>query len=210
MELASIRPAPKRQFDQFGVTEETLSARVNLLGERGFLTDSKILFLGDYDLTSLAAQPRGKNTEIWALDIDQDVLEVLKRESGNAIFTAHHNLTFPLPKRLLASFDTVFTDPPYTPEGVSLFLSRALEALVKGVRGRVFLSYGSLDPVRALAVQEKILAHGVVMEELRPKFNEYLNAKTIGDASDLYLLRPTVKTRPTIKGEYFGRIYTSE
>src|SRR3989337_1788500 len=86
MELASIRPAPKRQFDQFGGTEETLGARVNLLGERGFLTDSKVLFLGDYDLTSLAAQPRGKNTEIWALDIDQDVLEVVTITGWNDLY----------------------------------------------------------------------------------------------------------------------------
>jgi predicted methyltransferase len=208
--IVDLRPKPKRHFDQFGATEETLTARANLLAERGFLTDSKILFLGDYDLTSLACLPRAKNTELWVLDIDGEVLEVLKKESKNAIFTVQHNLTSLLPHRLLSSFDLIFTDPPYTPEGIALFLSRSLDALVKGIRGRVFLSYGSLDPVRALAVQEKILAHGVLIEELQPKLNEYLNAKTIGNVSDLYLLRPTVKVRPTVRGEYQGKIYTHE
>jgi predicted methyltransferase len=197
-------------LDQFGVTEETLSARANILAERGFLADSKILFLGDYDLTSLACLPKSKNTEIWVLDVDPDVLTVVKREGKEAIATITHNLNQPLPKRILSSFDAVFTDPPYTPEGVALFLSRSLEALTGGERARIFLSYGSLDPVRAVAVQEKILAHGVVIEELRPKFNEYLAAKTIGDSSDLYFLRPTAKARPLVRGEYGGKIYTYE
>ncbi|MEX0587498.1 MAG: bis-aminopropyl spermidine synthase family protein [Patescibacteria group bacterium] len=208
--ITDFRPAPKRQFDQFGVTEETLAARANFLAERGFLTDAKILFLGDYDLTSLACLPLAKNSELWALDIDEEVLRVIQQQGKEAVKTTRHDLGFPLSKRLKASFDVVVTDPPYTPEGVALFLSRALEALTRGQRARVALSYGSLDPVRAQAVQEKILSHGVLIEELRPKFNEYLNAKTIGDVSDLYLLRPTAKARPLVRGEYSGKIYTHE
>ncbi len=208
--ITDFRPQPKRKLDQFGVTEETLAARVNLLVERGFLTDAKILFLGDYDLTSLACLSRAKNTELWVLDVDPDVLMVIKREGNGVIATVTHNLNQPLPKRLLSSFDAVFTDPPYTSEGVALFLSRSLAALTGGERARIFLSYGSLDPVRALAVQEKILAHGTLIEELHPKFNEYLAAKTIGDVSDLYVLRPTAKARPLLRGEYQGKIYTYE
>lgn len=208
--ISDLRSPPKRKYDQFGVTEATLAARAYILAERGFLTDAKILFLGDYDLTSLACLPRAKNTEIWVLDIDPEVLQVVKEQAKGLVFTAQHNLAEPLPKKLRASFDGVFTDPPYTSEGVALFLARALEALTRGERTRVLLSYGSLDPVRALAVQEKIIDHGILIEELRPSFNEYLNAKTIGDSSDLYVLRPTAKARPLVRGEYGGKIYTYE
>ncbi len=208
--ISAYRPPPKRKFDQFGVTEETLSARANVLGERGFLTDAKILFLGDYDLTSLACLPKAENTEIWVLDIDPEVLRVVKEQSQGKVFTVQHDLSNPLPKKLLACFDAVFTDPPYTLEGTALFLSRSLDALTRGERARVFFSYGSLDPVRTLSVQQKLLDHGVVIEELRPRFNEYLNAKTIGDASDLYFLRPTPKFRSLVRGEYQGKIYTYE
>lgn len=208
--LISLRPQPKRKLDQFGVTEKTLVARANFLAARGFLTDSKILFLGDYDLTSLACLPLAKNTEIWVLDIDPAVLELIKKESREAISTVEHDLTNPLPKRLISSFDVVFTDPSYTPEGVSLFLSRCLEALTASDEALTFLSYGSLDPVRVLNVQEKILKHGVIIEELRPKFNEYISAKTIGDVSDLYVLRPTDRVRPSVRGKYRGKIYTHE
>lgn len=210
MVLTNLRPAPKRNLDQFGVTEETLVARANFLAERGFLTDGKILFLGDYDLTSLACLPKAKNTELWVLDIDLEVLRIVKEQAPGNVFTVHHNLADPLPRKLHASFDAVFTDPPYTPEGISLFLSRSLEALTRGERARVFLSYGSLDSVRALTIQQKLLEHGVVIEELRPRFNEYLNAKTVGDSSDLYVLRPTVKMRQIVRGEYQGKIYTNE
>ena len=208
--ISELRPEPKRKFDQFGVTEETLEARANFLAEGGFLKDSKILFLGDYDLTSLACLRQRDNSEIWVLDIDGEVLEVVKKESNHGIFTAQHNLATPLPKRLSSSFDLVFTDPPYTPEGVSLFLSRSIEALVKGGRGRILLSYGSLDPARVLAVQQKILGSGLIIEELRPRFNEYTSAKTIGGISSLYVLTPTPKARSLIRGEYSGKIYTFE
>ena len=206
-----LRPKAKRKLDQFGATEETLVSRANLLASRGFLTNSKVLFLGDYDLASLACAPLVKNTELWALDIDREVLKVIK-EAGKGVEAVCHNLINPLPRRLRAAFDTVFTDVPYTPEGVSLFLSRSLEALSKGERARIFLCYGTSEKAseRVLAVQEKILAHGVIIEELLPGFNEYIAAKTIGDRSDLYVLRPTPKTRPLIRGEYRGKIYTYE
>lgn len=211
MDLVKLRPEAKRKLDQFGATEKTLIARANLLASRGFLIDSKVLFLGDYDLASLACAPLAKNTELWALDIDKDVLKAIK-EAGKGVETVYHNLINPLPRRLLAAFDAIFVDPPYTPSGVSLFLSRSLEALSKGERARIFLCYGTSQkaPERVLAVQEKILAHGVVIEELLPDFNEYIAAKTIGDCSDLYLLRPTPKTRPLVRGEYRGKLYTYE
>jgi len=208
--IVDLRPKPKRHFDQFGATEETLAARANFLAERGFLTDSKILFLGDYDLTSLACLSRAKNTELWVLDVDNEVLRIIKDQTKGKVLTVQHNLANPLPKKLLACFDLVFTDPPYTPEGMALFLSRAIQALTAGERARVSFAYGSLDPVRVLALQGKILEHGMIIEELRPRFNEYLAAKTIGDVSDLYVLRSTAKAHPLIRGEHQGKIYTFE
>jgi len=208
--ISDLRPSPKRKLDQFGVTEETLTKRANFLAEKGFLTNRKLLFLGDYDLTSLACLPKIKNTELWVLDADEEVLEVIKKEGKGAIATFSHNLVYPLPKRLRNSFDGVFVDPPYTPEGVSLFLSRALGALVEGEETRIFLSYRSLDPVRVKAVQDVILKMGLAVEEILPRFNEYLQAKTIGNSSDLYILVPTARAAPLIRGEYQGKIYTNE
>ncbi|MEX1061894.1 MAG: bis-aminopropyl spermidine synthase family protein [Patescibacteria group bacterium] len=208
--ISALRPPAKRALDQFGVTEETLGKRAAFLKERGFLTDTKLLFLGDYDLTSLACLPLIKNSELWVLDSDEEVLEVIKKEGKGAVAAIGHNLVSPLPKKLRASFDAVFTDPPYTPEGVSLFLSRALQALSSVPRSRIFLSYRSLDPVRVKAVQEIILKMGLEITELLPQFNEYQMAKTIGNSSDLYVLAQTAKTAPLIRGEYQGKIYTNE
>lgn len=180
------------------------------MAERGFLTDTKVLFLGDYDLTSLAILPLAKNCEIWVLDVDKEVLEVIEKESHGAVAVVEHNLLNPLPKRLVEGFDVVFTDPPYTPQGVTLFLSRALEALSKKGAGKILLSYGSLDPVRILTVQGEILEHRLLIEELASKFNEYLDAKTVGNVSDLYTLCITEKTKPLVKEAYSGTIYTHQ
>lgn len=208
--LISLRPSPKRKFDQFGVTEKTLKERGSFLASREFLTNSKILFLGDYDLNSLAALPLAKNSEIWVLDVDADVLDVIKEESKGTIISIEHNLLNPLPKRLLESFDFVFTDPPYTLEGISLFLSRAINALSREKDSKIILSYSSLDPVRTLAGQNKILEHGLLIKELLPQFNEYLDAKAVDNVSDLYVLGVTERTRPSIRGVYSGKVYTHE
>lgn len=208
--ISALRPQPKRKLDQFGVTEETLEARAQFLGKRGFLNDAKILFLGDYDLTSLACLHLIKNSEMWVLDSDEEVLEVIKKEGKGSIQTIHHNLVSALPKKLQSSFDYVFTDPPYTPQGVGLFASRSLEALTLGARARIILCYGSLDPVRVLAVQQVLFEQGLVMEEILRGFNKYLSAKTIGDTSDLYVLAPTAKTKPKVRGDYQDKIYTWE
>jgi predicted methyltransferase len=49
----NFRPKPKREYDQFFATEETLIRRVLIL--ENFIDQNKeILFLGDDDLTSLA------------------------------------------------------------------------------------------------------------------------------------------------------------
>ncbi|MDP2734735.1 MAG: bis-aminopropyl spermidine synthase family protein [bacterium] len=208
--ISDLRPQPKRKLDQFGVTEETLEARAQFLSKRGFLSAAKILFLGDFDLTSLACLHLIKNSELWVLDSDEEVLDVIKKEGKGALQTIHHNLVSPLPKKLHASFDYVFTDPPYTPQGVGLFVSRALEALTLGARARIIFSYGSLDPVRVLAVQQVILSQGLVIEEILKGFNQYTSAKTIGDTSDLYVLAPTAKTKPSVRGDYQDKIYTWE
>jgi predicted methyltransferase len=166
--------------------------------------------MGDYDLTSLAVLPLVKNCEIWVLDVDKEVVDVINKESRGAITAVEHNLLNPLPKRLINNFDAVFMDPPYTPWGVGLFLSRAVEVLYEKGMGKILLSYGSLDMVRVLAVQDEISKHGLVIEKIISKFNKYVNARTIGGFSDLYVLSVTAKTRPVIKGTYSGKVYTHE
>ena len=53
------------------------------------------------------------------------------------------DLRMPLPPHLCGRFDCLFTDPPYTQEGASLFLSRAISVLKEESGLRIFSRSGT-------------------------------------------------------------------
>src|SRR6185369_9356864 len=88
------------------------------------------------------------------------------------------------------------TDPPYTPEGVRLFLGRGLSGLRDREYGRLVLAYGYGDrqPALGLKVQQAILGLRLAIAAMLPDFNRYRGAQAVGSASDLYVLQPTSAT----------------
>jgi hypothetical protein len=138
-------------------------------------------------------------TEVTVVDIDEPLLEfidAIASERGLAIETLFADLRDGLPDELLGSAALVFTDPPYSPDGVGLFLECGLGALENRERGRVVIAYGAGDhrPDLALAVQERMQRLRVVIEAIYPSFNRYALAQAIGGWSDLYICRPTAGT----------------
>jgi predicted methyltransferase len=68
----------KRNLDQFRALPETSVARVQLLDEHLHIENRKFLFLGDDDLTYVAAGIVGGATELVVVGIDRDTLECIK------------------------------------------------------------------------------------------------------------------------------------
>src|SRR5207342_2880951 len=132
-------------------------------------------------------------------DIDEPLLEfvdTVATERGLRVRTLFADLRDGLPAELVGSAALVFTDPPYSADGVALFLERGLSALENRERGRVVIAYGAGDhrPDLALAVQERIQRLRVVIEAIYPSFNRYVLAQAIRGWSDLYVCRPTAGT----------------
>jgi predicted methyltransferase len=71
------RPKPDRNLDQFYATEETVLKRAVLLGNLPNISQKKLLFLGDDDLTSIIFALLFKAEEIMVVDIDNRILEFI-------------------------------------------------------------------------------------------------------------------------------------
>jgi len=225
----NLRQKPKREFDQFFAIEETIFKRVDLLSKFSNI-DNKILFLGDDDLTSIALALNKKFEKIFVVDIDKEILNLIKTVSENEklnIKTIEYDLRKPLIE--LEKFNLIFFDPPYTLNAVKLWLLRALQiSLGKGTNKKrkdinylknkfYFLCYGYTDKglERGYKIQKLINDLGLIIQQKFRKFNKYTGAETINNESDLYILQPT----PFInlsqidsfrKKEFSGKIYTYE
>ena len=213
--LTDQRPPSERKYDQFTATIETTARRVSLLGFLGDIQDKRLLFLGDDDFTSVACANLRKAKEVVVVDIDERILKNIKNISesrGLGIKTLKYDVRQKLSKELLGKFDVIFIDPPYTPKGVELFVSRAVELLDKGNKAaRVYVCYGNSDRAkeRFLAIYEVFINSGLMTRWVFDKFNRYQGAYSIGSSSSLFITEVTPKTKPIIKGDYDGSIYTN-
>ena len=206
--VADAAPRVRLEIDQSHCTVETKIRRVLLLHEAGALSGKRVLFLGDDDLMSIALDRvarhygfAGSIQEVAVVDIDPEVVTFCRSGLHGAIFPAsfhEHDLRNPLPETIEARFDTVFIDPPYTPEGAELFLSRAASALSRVSGGNVFFCFGMKPPPDALRIQSAIAEMGFVIRRLERNFNEYTGAGALGGVSNLYHLSSTNITVPLI------------
>ena len=209
-----LRPSPKRNLDQFTATIETTVTRGALLNFFGDVRGKNILFLGDDDLTSISTALFGNAHEISVLDIDKDILHEIKLTSSRYnvnINTTQYDARMQLPNNYKGKYDVIFTDPPYTSNGINLFLSRAVSALNKqNLAARIYLCYGTSDRAkeRLLPIQEIIFRHGMMTRWIFDKFNRYQGAESIG-SSNLYICEITPQTKAIITKDYNGPIYTN-
>ncbi len=210
----SKRPAPKRNYDQFTATIETTAKRAVLLDFLGDIQDKRVLFLGDDDFTSVVTANMRLANSVAVLDIDERILDSIgdiKEELGLGIKRVKHDLRKPIPIELRGRFDTVFTDPPYTPAGIKLFVSRGIETLDrKNQTSRIYVCYGNSDRAkeRFLSIQEAVTDSGLMIRYVFDRFNRYGGADSIGSSSSLYVVETTPKTKPLVKGNYDKPIYT--
>lgn len=206
------RPKPERSYDQFYATLDTTAKRAETLQANGDLA-GRIAFLGDDDLTSIAVSALNKLADLTVFEIDERQIKNLRRITQKENFRVQFveaDLKEQLPKSYHSKYDIVFTDPPYTPSGISLFLNRAIEVLKNSPKSRIYMCYGTSDKSREreLAIQEIILQKGLVITSKLYNFNQYVGAASIGNTSSLYILDFTPKTHTTpVVG---NRYYTNE
>jgi predicted methyltransferase len=207
-------------LDQSHCTPETNLRRVALMYEQGALAGKHVLVLGDDDSVSAAVALLGKvlgregrlAKRVVAVDTDERILRHLRDiavQEEVIVGLVKHDLRKPLPEDLQGEFDTVSTDPPYTLQGLDLFLSRAIEALYPE-GGRIYLHFGHRPPDELLEVQQAIASMGLVIEQMVPNFSEYVGAGVLAGVSDLYVLSATPASEPIVTGEFTEPLYTGQ
>ena len=198
--LADV-PPPLPALDHVQATAETVLRRALWLDEHYDLGRVTVVFVGDHDLTSLAVHELRENADLAVVDVDDRVLEHIDRRSGGAILTVHADLRFGLPRAVAGKADVVFSDPPYTSEGMALFASRAIECLADPTHGRILLAYGysSRHPTLGHRTQRALLNLGLTFEAILPGFHRYHGAQAIGSSADLYVCHPIPRARKKTK-----------
>jgi N4-bis(aminopropyl)spermidine synthase len=201
--LVAAAPRSRRSLDHVAATPETALRRALYLGTRFWLPGTRLLCVGDHDLTSLATTLLHPEVDVTVVDIDERICEFLDREAarrGLPVRSRYGDLRLGLPPSLAGTADLVFTDPPYTAEGVTLFLTRGLEGLRDRANGRLLMAYGYGETMPGLGakVQAAVTDLHLVYEAVLPGFNRYQGAEALGGVSDLYVCRPTARTWPTL------------
>lgn len=196
----AIASAPSNQaLDHVSATAETAVRRALWLDASFDLAGAHLVCVGDHDLTSLAVGGLRPECRVSVVDVDERLLRYIAEwaaERGLSVDCWYGDLRFGLPPALVGSGDLVFTDPPYTPEGVELFLGRGAETLRDRVNGRLVMAYGfsPLAPALGVKVQRAVHELELAVEAILPAFNRYEGAQAVGSASDLYVCRPTSRT----------------
>lgn len=210
-EFITSGPRPDAALDHVTATPESVLRRAEWLRDHYDLAGAHVLCLGDHDLTSLALGLLTPTTSVTVVDLDDRILEhidTIASSENLPIRTVHADLRFGLPPATSRWADIVCTDPPYTPEGIGLFASRAAETLADS-NGRIVIAYGysNRHPKLGHKVQQQLLRAGMVFEAILPRFHRYYGAQAIGSASDLYVCQPTTRARKSA-GRHTPGIYT--
>lgn len=172
---------------------------------------TNIALLGDDDLVSIAIGLMFNTCNINVFEIDTNIINYINAIALKyklSITVVPFDCKNSIPQIYLKKFDCVLIDPPYTPNGVELFLDRGL-ALIKD-NGNILINYGNNLKTyeKYLVIQNIFSKYNLFLCNMFYNFNTYNNAYGIGSKSSLFHLKPTTQTIST--NINFNKIYTFE
>ena len=140
----------------------------------------------------------------------QDIIEKANQELNSNILFVEHDLRKPIPSEYKNKYDCFVTDPPYTINGHSLFISRGIQLTNNKTGGVGYLSFGSKPPNDQLLLQKNMSKMNCLITDIYPRFNEYIGAQKLGGVSNFYRLQIFSDAKPLIENSYEGFLYTGE
>ncbi len=216
------RPQVNVQIDQSKCTAETSLRRAILCLKHHALIGKQILCVGDDDLVSVSLSlllqllfPKrsDRRAAIDVIDLDARFISYIRQVADRErlpIRCRQLDLRQPLPEEMHEQYDSFFTDPPYTLQGMTLFVSRGINALKRRKGAPIFLSFAHKSPEFMLAMQREFVRMGLTVSSTIPRFNEYEGAEMIANRSQMIVLKTTELTAPPIIAPFEDALYTGE
>jgi hypothetical protein len=212
------RPRVDVTLDQSHATAQTALRRALYLLEIDALEGRDLLIVGDDDLASLAVALVVDRLDLAVRSlavVEWDVRLVDYLSEALAAFplqvdVRHHDLREPLPLDMQRGFDSFLTDPPYTIEGLSLFVSRGVSAMRPGTCRPAVVCFGQRAPDDAAEGMRRLTGMGLAPVEIIPGYNHYVGAQVLAGRSQLIRLMTTNQTSPEISERYTGKLYTAD
>lgn len=182
-ELATLRaalagrPAPNFAFDQGAIPPEESLLRASAMQDRGDLWGQSILFVGDFDLTSVALALTRQPARIVVLDIDErvvDFVNLVGARFGLPLSGRRFDVRHALPDDLRRQFDVFVCDPVETLAGIRLYLARGAVAL-RGEGSAAWLGLTTIEASRRkwYDIQRILAGIGLVVTDIRRRFSGY-------------------------------------
>lgn len=221
-EILDQSPQVDVQIDQSQCTVETSLRRAILCLREHCLIGKNILCVGDDDLVSISLGlllkrlfPNAKEQRagLTVMDIDERFLRFIGDMAAIediSVTCRHVDLRRPLPQEWSGQYDCFFTDPPYTLQGLTLFLSRGLSALKPEKGCPIFLSFAHKSPDFTWSMQREFVRMGLSVRQVQLHFNQYIGAQMIGNSGQMIVLTTTEFAEPPIKGSFEDELYTGE
>lgn len=220
-EIMDNRPKADLTIDQTHCTATTSLKRAIFCLKNNSLIGKNIICIGDDDLVSISLglllKKLFKSSEdkafIKVIDIDSRYLEYISEVSNrlNLNITCENlDLRIPIQNELLNKFDCFFTDPPYTLNGLKLFLTRGIETLKKEKGLSIFLSFSHKSPDFTFKMMQLFIDLNIVPIEIIKGFNRYIGAGIIGNEGQLIYLNTTSNTENIEEDIFLDKIYTGE
>lgn len=136
--------------------------------------DDQILLVGDDDQVSPLLAGAGYRN-VTVIDIDERLVKVLAESSGGSLRARVHDLNGSPAPELLGEYSLIVMDPPYSLEGIRLFLDGALKFMKGSTRPKLHLYCASVCLGRegVVELQQELHRRGFGLREFHPGICRY-------------------------------------
>ena len=209
-------------MDQSKCTIKTAINRVFIGLKNYSIIGKNVACIGDDDLISVTInvvlkqlyKQNIQNTKIYVIEKDKRIIEYIEKISEKYelknIEVIETDLRKMVDSSIKNTMDCIYTDTPYTFNGLKLFVSRAVDFIKKETGLNIFLSFEHKSQDNMLKIEKILCDMGLAISEILLKFNQYEGAEILGGEGQLIILKTTKVSRPLIEGNYGELIYTGE